>query len=59
MGDRGYNAGGFAYMNIAACPLCGRKRKWGHRAITAGMTYCSDKDACERRQRKQERKGGA
>ena len=31
MGDRGYNAGGFAYMDLATCPKCGAQRKLGWR----------------------------
>lgn len=56
MGDRGWNAGGFAYMEIAACPKCGRKRKWGRRSIEMGLTECSNREDCRLRQEKQKAK---
>lgn len=49
MGDRGYNAGGFAYMQVVVCPICGGKRKLGRWSIEQGLTACPNFKACERR----------
>jgi hypothetical protein len=35
MGDRGFNAGGFAYMVDVTCAKCGRRFKIGRRTLAA------------------------
>lgn len=49
MGDRGLNAGGFAYMEIAECPRCGFRRRLGRRAIAADHLVCYDRVKCDSR----------
>lgn len=56
MGDRGYNAGGFAYMEQVLCPRCGSKRPLGRDAIrrsklNPSILHCPNKDACKRRRK--------
>lgn len=57
MGDRGANAGGFAYMEVIMCPKCGMKRKLGHQMISEGAIYCGGwkhmpHKKCEERRKK-------
>lgn len=49
MGSRGFNAGGFAYMQFVNCPKCGRKYRLGNRRRVSGDTACLDRSACENR----------
>lgn len=51
MGDRGYNAGGFAYMGTVTCPRCGARRKLGADSIRKGRIACNNKQSCERRRK--------
>ncbi len=49
MGDHGFNAGGFAYMDRVQCRLCGRKFPIGR---SNKRRECSDRGKCEARQAK-------
>lgn len=51
MGDRGYNAGGFAYMTTVTCPNCGCRRPLGKDAVEAKRFQCGNKTRCEERRR--------
>lgn len=51
MGDRGYNAGGFAYMQTITCPRCGARRKLGHQKIRDGHLACGNRRKCNERKR--------
>lgn len=52
MGARGYNAGGFAYMEWVTCPRCGAKRPLGVDARRKGQTECNNRKACDARREK-------
>jgi len=52
MGDRGFNAGGFAWMEIITCPHCGARRPLGKDAIKAGFLRCPNKEKCAARKAK-------
>lgn len=52
MGDRGFNAGGFAYMTWVKCPKCGRNYPLGRRRLDSGDYACQGKEQCEQRQAK-------
>lgn len=52
MGSRGYNAGGFAYMETVTCPKCGSRRKLGGDAVRAGRLACMDAEKCAARRMK-------
>lgn len=49
MGDRGYNAGGFAYMEIVTCPRCGARRPLGWKKIKEGHLECDSREKCDKR----------
>lgn len=54
MGDRGFNAGGYAYMRRVWCPCCGISYPVGHRRFEQATDkdgekpklYCRDKPSC-------------
>lgn len=52
MGSRGYNAGGFAYMETVTCPECGARRKLGRESREQGMLTCNDRLKCAKRRSK-------
>lgn len=52
MGDRGFNAGGFAYMEIVTCPKCGARRPLGRYAREMGFLECDNREKCEARRKK-------
>jgi hypothetical protein len=52
MGNHGYNADGFAYMNVVACPLCGRKHHVGSRKFHRGDWECGNSESCKQKQEK-------
>lgn len=59
MGDRGFNAGGWAYMRRVWCPLCGLSYLTGNRNPSVydrdtdrPKRVCSNKTKCELRKRK-------
>lgn len=55
MGDRGFNAGGFAYMDWVVCRKCGCKFPIGRQNK---RRTCSNRKRCEtRQQRAAEAKG--
>ena len=54
MGDRGFNAGGYAYMKWVQCTMCGRKFPIGN---SNPRRTCSNKKTCESRQRKRKTDG--
>lgn len=49
MGLRGFNAGGFAYMEMVTCPRCGRRYKLGSKRRKRGDLECIDRESCTRR----------
>lgn len=49
MGDRGFNAGGFAYMDRVMCPRCGVIRPLGRDAIKRGDIACQNITKCDER----------
>lgn len=49
MGDRGFNAGGFAYMDWVVCRKCGRKFPIGKRNP---RRICARREKCEARQKR-------
>lgn len=51
MGARGYNAGGFAWMDWVTCPLCGAKRPLDREMRQKPeMHKCPSKKDCAKRQ---------
>lgn len=54
MGDRGFNAGGFAYMKWIHCAKCGRKFPIGRRNT---RTVCSNEADCQKRAARKAAKG--
>ena len=50
MGDRGKNAGGFAYMKRVLCPLCGVNHPVGRDDFESKQWQCGNKAKCEIRQ---------
>ncbi len=53
MGNHGFNAGGFAYMDWVHCRLCGRKFPIGKRNK---RRVCWDEAKCDARQARQKAK---
>lgn len=50
MGARGYNAGGFAWMDWVTCPICGARRPLGRVAMENPKNHvCPDRDKCAKR----------
>jgi hypothetical protein len=54
MGLHGFNAGGFAYMELVTCPRCGRRYKLGARRRRRGDLECLDRVACDRRRKRRQ-----
>ncbi len=51
MGNRGFNAGGFAYMPIVQCTECGARFRIGNKNP---RRYCLNKIKCKIRRQKRE-----
>lgn len=49
--DQSRNAGGFAYMQIVTCPLCGARRHLGRENIENGFVFCPNRAQCDRRRK--------
>lgn len=54
MGDRGFNAGGYAYMTPVKCPRCGKAYLVGHLRLREGRVHCMNREKCAARKAKRE-----